>query len=594
MDFGYLAWRRAIRTGELSVRGPRTNKGLQARLKRREAALYVLSPEELLALLYAHRWSPVHKERVDAIREYTPDKPPTPLAKNHRVRMPSLARQMELAQLSQESSDWGLQRMRSNGSSGAGGASGWSFSDVYHLKVDEMRGLLGAPGFDPNTQYNFLHGHHREDMIRKPLEIVMGSWVGETGMLLHRDVWCHDPARRGQDQRKATGKGKGDGKRRRKTLRSGKLSLGKCGRVSVVRGPTHKSKRSSERPDGHKHTSPDGVCVLTRGVYHNKYMLRALKRGEISRKGLVEIKAPGFVLMGNRGRRYTSRGWQQKELVPQHLPIYYYAPQLVDQQSVVGSWCGTKDVQWNDFVPMWTAHGRSPPRPFFFTHEVLRDRDLQSSHPSLSERWFVDRVTDRRGATPQVWVTGEMLVTRVMRNARMEETMAHFYYSYYKDIHGTHKVKNMHHEKLLDSVTGEELPMVYVPLKQVVWLIHPTPETPPVPCEWALNEYGPTPEPHQVQVVTRPLTRHDTDFPCPPHGWPTTQGQRPAGKSKSKPENGYPKSDLQPFPLDPHFPRAWGVHPSSDAPMGYMSVYVIHFWDEKPRSNTIAEMSVLK
>jgi hypothetical protein len=250
LDFGYLAWRRAGRVRQYSIRGPRNNRGLLSRQQKHQIGLYVLGPEEQLALLYVQRFSPLSQDRIDAIQTPTEDIPAINKAANQRVRLPSIAEQLRLAQLPQDSVEWGQQRQLSNGSSSAGGPSGWSYGDVYHLKVQEMRGQLAVPGFDSTTRYNFLHGHSRESEIRQAYEIVTGAWVGETGMVLHKNVWRHSPGGRG------TG--------------------------------------SSLRPEGHKHTSPDGVLHFNSHIFHNKWCAQAFLAGKLTKKGLLEIKAPGY------------------------------------------------------------------------------------------------------------------------------------------------------------------------------------------------------------------------------------------------------------------------------------------------------------
>jgi hypothetical protein len=570
-DFGYLAWRRAVRVREYALRGPRTNAGLQSRRATGTVALYVLSADELLALLYCHRWSPVSQQALDAIKHPTDDVPASRKAFRQRTSLPSRREQMRLAMLPQDSEEWGNQRQLSNGSSGYGIPPGWTYSDVYHLKVQEMRGDFGVPGFDAATRYNFLHGHGREPDIRVAWEIVMGAWAGETGMLLHRDVWRHLPNGRFT------------------TVSSSSSSSRSVGSAELPGADPHTplppATTPPSLPEGHKHTSPDGVVVMAHGVYHNRWFAEGLLNGTFSRKGLIEIKAPGYKVMQRRGRNYKQQGWRKRPIEVPHLPVYYYVPQLVDQLDIVGNWGGEQDAQWVDFVPMWTAHGRIGPQPFFYVLELLQARNIQQDHPSMAARWFVATLEARKQGTPQVWVTGEMLVTRVLRNNELTAELARCYYRYHADIHGTHEPPRIHHAKLTGK-NEKELQVTYIPMKKVVWVIHATSDVPPVPCVWAQNMYGCVPRPHEVQVVTRALTRHDTTYPTPPNNWP-------GGISNWPPAAGVPcASGSQPAS---YHTVETAARPTEDPPIGaYMSCYVIHFWNVKPMQNTLSQMAELK
>jgi hypothetical protein len=497
-----------------------------------------------------------------------------------------------------------VQRTLSSGSSGAGNPSAWTYSDIYHLKVREMRGDFGVPGFDASTRMNFLHGHGREPAIRVAWEIAMGAWAGETGMMVDRDVWRHLPEGRwsepivgiplrggvpttestdsaqtsvADDSRETAVSCVRPGARSDETTAAQALEEKTRDRERSVRGsaagqapkayPSSHPFARRTRPEGHKHTSPDGVCVLPWGVFHSKWFAQEIVSGRATRKGLVEIKAPGYKVMQRRGRSYTRVGWQKEPLLPKHLPVYYYMPQVTDQASVLGTWCGPEDTSWVDFVPMWIAHSRVGPQPFIYTAEVLSEHAVATEAPELARRWFVSTVAARKGSTAHAWVTAEMLVTRVMRNDLAVEAMSRFYYDYYRDINGTHEPPRKHHEPWLGP-DGREIVFTYLPLKQVLWVVHPTREVPPVPSEWALNTYGFTPRPHQVQSVTRPLTRHDTSYPVAPKGWP-----------KSVPWCNSPEA------------RSTSVVPGQN---GYHTCYIVHMWDVKPMYNTLSQMSSLK
>jgi hypothetical protein len=127
-------------------------------------------------------------------------------------------------------------------------------------------------------------------------------------------------------------------------------------------------------------------------------------------------------------------------------------------------------------------------------------------------------------------------------------------YAYYHDITSNHYVDTKHH-KPIRTPDGAKIPITYIPMKQVVWTIHPTAQAPPVPAYWPLETYGLTPGPHQVQTITLPLTMHDTTYPTPPAGWPL---------------------------------------PANTWPNGFMTCYVVHYWDAEPMTNTVEEMYDLK
>jgi hypothetical protein len=565
LDEGYLSWRRAIRVREYSVRGPRNNRGLQARTAQGCVGLYVLSPEELLALLYCNRFSPADPAALAAIQQPTPANPPAPKAAVQRTRLPSLRRQLALAQLPQDSQEWSEQRVLSNGSSNYALVAGWAYADIYPLKVREMRGELGAPGFDVPTRHNFLHGHSREATVRVAWEVATGGLAAETGMLLNRNVWGYLPEGRFTEPR---------------------AGVEPRGGVNVqLRHATTDARRMGRSlPEGHKHTSPDGVVVMPHGVHHTRWFAHELLAGRVTRKGLLELKAPTYTVMQARGRNYKRDGWQRQPLRPMHLPITYYTFQTVDQADTVASWCGSKDTAWVDFVPMWLAHERVPPRPFHYVSEVLPNRTARTvrveapAATALSRRWFVSSRAELSGpAHPvHIWITGQMLVTRVMHSKAAARAMAMHYYDYHHDIHGTHPPPRKHQARLRAVGANPGLPVedvhfTWFPVKQVVWAIHPTREAPPVPCHWALNTYGLdcATRGHQVQIVTRPLTRHDTECVSAPLGWPT----------RTVPWCTTPLERAKPIVLGAN---------------GYMSCYVVHFWDATPRQSTMEELYALK
>jgi hypothetical protein len=127
-DTGLLAWLRAGRVREYRQRGPRTNRGYQHRLATRQVGLYVLSPQEMHAILFANRWSPVTPEYLHEKTGHapTPDNAPEDKAAQMRRTRPTLRRQLELAELPQDSEEWGIQRTRSMGSSSEATPCGWA------------------------------------------------------------------------------------------------------------------------------------------------------------------------------------------------------------------------------------------------------------------------------------------------------------------------------------------------------------------------------------------------------------------------------------------------------------------------------------
>jgi hypothetical protein len=303
------------------------------------------------------------------------------------------------------------------------------------------------------------------------------------------------------------------------------------------------------------------VVVTEPLLFHNRWFADLQLAGKMTRFGLLEIKAPGWTVMQRRGANYKRKDWKSKPILPMHLPIYYYLFQMMDQLAVTSTWAPEERTQWCDFVPMWMAHGRIAPVPFYYVDEVLRQQDAfvdQHHAPggrmSSVSKWFVHTLEDRKAAVPRVWITGQMLVTRVLRNEEFITAMYREFYAYYHDITSNHYVDTKHH-KPVRTPAGDKIPVTYLPLKQVIWVIHATAETPPTPCIWALDNYGFAPGPHQVQSVTLPLTKHDTTYPEPPEGWPLPQ-------------------------------ESW--------PDGFMTCFVVHFWDMKPITNTLEEMYDLK
>jgi hypothetical protein len=559
LDFGLLAWLRAGRVREYRQRGPRTNQGHQERLLQDRVDLYTLSPEELLALLYCNRFSPVTDEYLALhVGEHpTPDLPPADLAAGMRSRLPAMSQQLALAELSQASEEWGRNRALSTGSSSAATPAGWAYSDVYHLKVDQLRGVLGTPGFDLRTLYNFMHGHGRESEIRVAYRIVMGAWVGETGMLIDRDVWAYHPTAAPDRAAGCVAPGscsaglvEGQVYPRPRRHANGPMEEDERKNEDRPHGTWEQVRNSALWPEGHKHTSPDGIVATEPGIHHNCWFATQVERGNLTRFGLLEIKAPAWTVMQRRGANYLRRGWQKQPVLPPHIPISYYLFQVMDQLKVTGTWSGDDRAQWCDFTPMWMAHGRIGPKPFFFVEEVVRGRSLRLEDAAATQRWFVPTLEARKESDPHLWITGEMLVTRILRSEDFVRAMFAEYYAFYRDIRGNHPVPPKHH-KPMQTPTGQHIPVHYLPLKQVIWTVHPTKEVPPVPCVWALDQYGLQPSEREVQMVTRPLTRHDTTYPRPPTGWP----------------------------LDG---SAW--------PNGYMTCYVVHFWEMTPMVDTVEDM----
>ena len=187
----------------------------------------------------------------------------------------------------------------------------------------------------------------------------MGHWVAESGMHLHLDVYRHHPLRSVADG--AYDKGIGLVTRVANSSLDNVPSLREEEQLAkeILFGPKlgaaerAKLRNSDAWPDGHSHTSPDGLVYVPRGVYHNKY---ARKWG-FNGKGLLEIKAPGYSAMRTRGRSYRVGKWHLAPLVAPHVPVTYYAFQMMDQMETLSSWpCGRGDTQWVDFVPQWIAH----------------------------------------------------------------------------------------------------------------------------------------------------------------------------------------------------------------------------------------------
>jgi hypothetical protein len=648
------------------LRGVRTNAHLAERISSNTTGLYLLSTAEMHALVTSNTFGPASQEDLDGLADCTEDRAPKDHASAWRTRLGTPETLMALAEASQAGDFWAAQRILSNGSSSAGTPSGWSYGDDFHLWLMLKYGGFGEPGFDKATLHNFLHGHGREDAIRVAYRIAMGAWAGETGMHLHLDVWRHHPAarRRGASHRDGLGlatRVAPSSVDLVPTLLSDawKASASVGGRLPRLSADEWRSARNTDLwPEGHSHTSPDGLVYFPEGVHHN----RACMSWSVSPKGLLEIKAPGYAPMRNRDRSYNTDSWMTAPINPPHLPVTYYVMQIMDQLEVMSSWpCGSADTQWADFVPQWIAHERSPPKPFVYrldtqrceaTGGLLPDwaRDSESEHCVWRKRWFTAETMHQRNiryarqalyeqqlgaalhsrrhvkprglgvdanthtksqpltsstvatdnsdpdkgtarnkrilASPfptksrntdlpsppktHVWLTGHSLVTRVRRCEPLIRAMMHDYYAYYVAARNKLHMKPLRMPKMRDpnSVSRahtigtsaasavEEIKVTWVPIKEILWVVHPTPETPPVPSEWALSKFGPNPSETDVQHFTCPLDYANVDRGVVPEGWPV---------------------DTCPWPQG-----AW------------CTVFIVHFWDEQPRQSTMTELKEMK
>jgi hypothetical protein len=326
-----------------------------------------------------------------------------------------------------------------------------------------------------------------------------------------------------------------------------------------------KARSSDAWPEGMKHTSPDGLAYFPPGVFHTKYELELFLAGKIGRKGLLEIKAPGFGPMRSRGRAFKSdrkakTPWQEKPVHVPHKVPPYYAFQVQDQMEVMSSWpAGKADFKWCMFVPMWTA---VPPKPFVYVVEKI-PRWFQNKFPSDTEAakiiydcFFIDKNPPPN--TPptkqtKVWVTGHLHWSLVLRDDVFIKAAYQHFYEFYNIITKHKKAPKKFHLEMKDE-HGKIIKLTTIPTKTIVWSVHTTPETPPVPSYYALDKYGLDPKPHEVQSVTRKMTIHDTDSVASPPGWPSDKN----------------------WPLD-----------------AFITVFVVHDWDAKPMRQTLKELKTL-
>jgi hypothetical protein len=372
-------------------------------------------------------------------------------------------------------------------------------------------------------------------------------------------------------------------------------------------------RHSDAWPGGIKHTSPDGVTFQAEGVYHNYY---ADVLWECGQKGQMEIKAPRKP-MHARGVNYGRKDWRLEKLVSPHcLKVYYCAFQMPDQMGIAKTLPGGEaNTRFSDFVPGFVAHEREPPFPCRFFLDTTCSFDSGGQFPlwvkdpvnkEYIDRWFTrdnpnqaasQDLTSTNESSVYAWVCSDLLVSRVRRSEATFRAMMQDFYVSYAAVMNDIDMKPLHHKVMLDpqlafaarvhfsgpaqqrnpptsrptvkpdpvkqnddKLTAEEeaaqIRVEWVPLKHVVQLVHPTSETPPVPCPYVWAKHGPFPAENYVQTFTARLDKGaGLDRGEAPKGWPV---------------------DTCPWPEG-----AW------------TSVYVMHFWDAKPRLNTLSEIKAM-
>jgi hypothetical protein len=361
-------------------------------------------------------------------------------------------------------------------------------------------------------------------------------------------------------------------------------------------------RHSRAWPGGIKHTSPDGVTFQAEGVYHNYY---ADVLWELGQKGQMEIKAPRRP-MHARGVNYGCDDWRTEKLNSPHcLKVYYCAFQMPDQMGIAKTLPGgDKTTRFSDFVPGFVAHEREPPFPCRFFLDTTCSFASGGQYPpwvndpsnkEYLNRWFTHDNPNRRlqqkdkESPVHAWVCSDLLVSRVRRSEATFRAMMQDFYVSYAAVMNDIDMKPLHHKvmfdpqlafdarvqfsgqgeqqqqapsvkqagaKLTKEETAAQIRVEWVPIKHVVQLVHPTSETPPIPCPYVWAKHGPFPAENHVQTFTARLDNSaGLDRGVPPAGWPV---------------------DTCPWPES-----AW------------TSVYVMHFWDAKPRRNTLPELKAM-